>query len=110
MTDFSQTLTELVRRSIYQTAAPAANSRCFPKNWKTSKANVKIRWYNQHRFYDPGFSGDPKTKGVKQRILKGMNRHKDLRTRQSVTKASLENEMELLITQAYNPFANTFKN
>lgn len=60
-----------------------------PKNWRSRSASVATPWRIVYRFYPP--QGKPV-----QRVLKGMNRARDLATRQEITRALLEQEMALL--------------
>jgi integrase len=60
-----------------------------PKNWKTKSAPVDVQWRITYRYYPAG------GKAVLRKIM-GMNRAKDLATRQEITKALLDNELALL--------------
>lgn len=70
----------------------------FPKNWRSSKAPMNIKWYISYRFYDPAHDKP------KQVMVKGMNAFNNRIERQSATKALLENEKDLLFNQGFNPF------
>lgn len=80
-----------------------SNISVHPRNWKTKKASLKIKWYIFYRFYDPMFKDDPKYKGNKLVVLKGIDKYTDLEQRQQVVQAMLDNELELLTKFAYNP-------
>lgn len=68
-----------------------------PSNWKTSKASIKKAWMIHYRFYDP------ETNGMKQVIIKKMNKFKTLLERQDATQALMEAELDMLINWGYNP-------
>lgn len=72
-----------------------------PKNWKTIKANVKRQWRIIYRFYDPAFKGTKKW--GKQIPVKGMNEYHDLADRQAITQGLIEDELDRLKNDGYNP-------
>ena len=81
------------------------NCRCsdlnvHPKNWKTAKASLKISWYITYRFYDPL---SEKFKNGKLIQIKGMNKLKDLASRQQLTEEAMNYELDLLLNHGYNP-------
>jgi integrase len=70
-----------------------------PGNWASPKASTARNWRISYRFYDPRF---PRAKQI---AIAGMNRYKDLKDRQSVTKALIDQETALL-QRGFNPFDN----
>lgn len=74
-----------------------------PQNWNTGKASVQKPWRIHYRFYDP--STDVK---VKQVSIQGMNQERTLRDRQSLVRALLEREAELIDTEGFNPITGKY--
>jgi integrase len=70
----------------------------FPKNWKQRSASLKITWYIHYRFYDPASGTRPR-----QVFIKGMNRFKTLAARQDSTQALIDDELQRLQVEGYNP-------
>lgn len=68
-----------------------------PSNWKTSKASLKKAWMIHYRFYDP------ESNGMKQVIIKKMNKYKTLLERQAATHALIDAELDMLLSWGYNP-------
>jgi integrase len=78
----------------------ASEPKVTPSTWARLNASIKKDWRIWYRFYDPAHKAKyPKGKMVS---IKGMNEYKTLASRQSVTKALLEEELSLLQT-GYNP-------
>jgi len=77
-----------------------------PKNWDINKASIKKDWYIHYRFYDPRFI-DKFPNGM-LRVIKGMNKFKDLSSRQQATKVLIDNEMHTLLNKGYNPITKEF--
>ncbi len=86
----------------------ASDLSVHPQNWKEKNASTKKPWYIFYRFYDPLARKEfPTGKLVP---IKGMNRIKDLKDRQAVTKELLENEEKLLKEKGWNPITEQFMN
>lgn len=68
-----------------------------PKNWKQLRT-IKGSWYIHYRFYDP-------IRGEKLRIVKGMNKFKDIKQRKIITEELIREETANLMA-GYNPFLN----
>ena len=77
-----------------------------PKNWASKNASTKGPWSITYRFYDP--TARKEFPNGKQVQVKGMNRIKDLKERQAVTKELLENEEKLLKEKGYNTITQQF--
>lgn len=73
-----------------------------PKNWDTKAASIDTKWYIYYRFTDEILGKS------KQVLIKGMNKYRDRRTRQRVTKELLKMEEELLFQKYYNPITQKF--
>lgn len=74
-----------------------------PKNWNTGKASTAKNWRIHYRFYDPSTEDR-----VKQVSIQGMNNEKSLRDRQSLVRALLERETELIDTEGFNPITGKY--
>src|ERR1700749_376027 len=72
-----------------------------PQNWKQIGASVKKDWYIHYRFYDPMFSSEYPTGML--RIVKRMNRFKDLAARRQATKDMIATEIDILQNDGFNP-------
>jgi integrase len=73
----------------------------FPKNWKTVRANPSLKWYIKYRFYDD-------TRGEsKQVVIKGMNEFQTVAEKQDTVRVLLEEELDRLTNQGYNPITGT---
>ena len=73
-----------------------------PKNWKTTKADVKSVWYADCRFYDPNHAIlFPKGKII--RIKGGINRLTNLQAKQLTLRTAIK-EMDEKLDKGYNPF------
>lgn len=73
----------------------------YPKNWKTSKASTKIKWFIAFRFYDPNYLSEyPKGKQVH---IKGMNSTTVLSERRKITQNIYDELMRMLTLEGYNP-------
>ncbi len=78
-----------------------SNPSVFPKNWNATGASIKIDWRIQYYFYDPKLA-DKYPKGS-LRIIKGMNSFRTLAERREAVKVLLEELMEALQLEGYNP-------
>lgn len=67
----------------------------FPKNWNTARASIKNDWCINYWFYDDNLSKK------RQIRIRGMNHIHDLKERQNVTKAIIQQELSLL-KKGYN--------
>ncbi len=79
----------------------------YPKNWLLQKASLKKGWYVYYRFYDPNFLNTPKFKYGKLVVIKRMNQFKTIGERQENTKVIMEQELNRLKNNAYNPITNS---
>lgn len=70
----------------------------FPKNWKSQSASVRKFWYIHYRFYDP--RQQVKSKQV---FIKRMNKFSDPSLRRQATQALIDDELDLLKNEGYNP-------
>jgi uncharacterized protein (UPF0297 family) len=77
-----------------------------PTNWNASKFSVKKDWYIFYRFYDPVYK--EKYPNGLLRIIKGMNKYKDITNRQKAVKDILDNELDVLKNDGYNPISQKF--
>lgn len=84
----------------------ASGIKVSPANWKSNRATTKKPWRIFYRFYDPT-NTDARGK-VKPKLVevKGMNRISDLKERQQVTQALIDNELDLLKNKGFNPWTN----
>ncbi len=73
----------------------------FPKNWNATGASVKMDWRIQYYFYDPQLA-EKYPKGS-LRIIKGMNSFRTLTERREAVKVLLDELMEALQHEGYNP-------
>jgi len=80
----------------------ASTPSVFPKNWQPISANMKLTRYIHYRFHDPSI---PKPKQV---LIKGMNIYSLRSERKHATSTLLNNELNLLLTQGYNPIKNSY--
>jgi integrase len=78
----------------------------FPENWNKPGASIASDWYIQYYFHDPKYNDHPKYKYGKLRIVKGMNKCKNLAERRQATKRLIQVELELL-RDGLNPIANS---
>lgn len=78
-----------------------------PKNWESSAAPLKKRWYIYYRFYDPNFRSNPKFKKGKLKMIESMNKYRTLAERQAAVRIILEDEWDLLKNASYNPITET---
>jgi integrase len=76
----------------------------FPPNWNTTRASLKKTWRIEYRFYDPAFK-DQFPDGRLTVLKSGMNRIKDLVSRQQLIPEMIKQELQLL-QQGYNPIQN----
>lgn len=74
----------------------------YPQNWKTTKADLKLKWCIRYRFYDP-------QNGSKLIVIKGMNLFRTLKERQQITSELLAQELDLLQNRGYNPITDVYK-
>jgi len=75
------------------------NISVFPKNWDKPKADIKLEWRINYRFFDYA-------SGNKKQIKKmGMNDLHTLKERQAATQSLIEDELALL-KAGYNPILN----
>lgn len=72
-----------------------------PKNWNSSNAPLKTKWFIYYRYYSPGFK-----KGKLKIIKGGINSVKTLYERREIVKALLRTEKNLIEEQGYNPISN----
>lgn len=77
-----------------------------PSNWRTISADITKGWYIRYRFFDP--AQKEKYPEGKQMQIRGMNRYTNLAERRAVTKVLLDNELDLLQCQGYNPITGGF--
>ena len=75
----------------------------YPNNWTCKNASLKKSWYVYYRFYDPNFRDNPKFKTGKLVIIKRMNQFKTVSGRQESAKLIIEQELDKLRNNAYNP-------
>jgi|GEM_PF-1257256 len=87
--------------------------KCIPKDWNTTpknkaaeKALMAKNWKIYYRYYDPVYKGTKKWGWTVE--VKGMNNFKDISTRQQATRELIDNEMEKVDKQSYNPITDTF--
>ncbi len=81
-----------------------SNPSVFPKNWKNGgPATLKLDWRIQYYFRD---SGHPRGKLI---VVNGINVFKTLEERRACTQALLDNELNLLKEQGYNPITRVKK-
>lgn len=78
-----------------------------PANWDKPTAPISKKWSIYYRYYDQQFRQD-KARWGKLIVLKGMNDCSSLHERQAITKALIEQEMDLLDKQQWNPIRNCF--
>ncbi len=83
-----------------------SNLSVHPKNWKTANASTREQWYIHYRFYDPSGSLPNQPIKCKQVFIKGMNSYKTVAERRDATEALLEDELQLLRDEGYNPITN----
>ena len=90
---------------LLQNGCKRSEFNVFPKNWKTTKADVKTVWYADCRFYDPQHSAlFPKGKII--RIKGGINRLTDLQEKQLSLKTAIK-EMQEKLDDGYNPITSS---
>lgn len=75
-----------------------SNLNVTPQNWQSPGASTDINWFVSYRFYDRD--------GSRHVFLRNMNKYKNLKTRQAVTKDIIKKELYLLERQGYNPILN----
>lgn len=81
----------------------------YPENWATGpKSLLKLTWRIDYYFQDPKFK-DKYPNGKPVRIKSGINYEKTLEGRRAALKIALQNELNLLQYQDYNPITNTKK-
>lgn len=73
-----------------------------PANWQTKRASTTTKWKIYYRYYDQQFKNDKSLWG-KMFVLKGMNATDNLEERQEITKALIEQEMDMLDNRLWNP-------
>lgn len=78
----------------------------FPKNWKAKNASVNKSWYIHFRFYDPLFR-DRHPKGFQVRLKDGLNHFRTTAERQGAVRAMMDEMLDLLKNQCYNPITET---
>jgi hypothetical protein len=87
-----------------------------PGNWNidVNKASerliaslLKKKWKIYYRYYDPVFKDDPEKWGHMEQI-RGMNDVKDLEKRQAATKVLLQDEIDKIDEQLYNPITGQY--
>lgn len=80
-----------------------------PKNWKKVGASTAKDWYIQYYFYDPSLRNDPKfKKHWKLCIVKGMNKFKSLGDRRQACQQLIDDEIQFLREEGFNPITNKF--
>ncbi|HUZ59147.1 MAG TPA: hypothetical protein VMU83_10225 [Hanamia sp.] len=72
-----------------------------PKNWNSSNAPLKRKWFISYRYYSSEFK-----KGKLKIIKGGINHLKTLYERRETVKALLKIEKDLVERQGYNPILN----
>ncbi len=77
--------------------------KVYPNNWTDKNVSLKKEWYIFYRFYDPVFRSNPKFKKGKLVIIKRGNQFKTIQERQGNTKLIMEQELDRLQNNAYNP-------
>jgi site-specific recombinase XerD len=82
-----------------------------PKNWQKANADLSKTWYVYYRFYDPLYREEKKFKYGKLVIIKGgLNRLKSVTERKIAIKALIENEIQLLEVEGWNPITGVKNN
>lgn len=82
--------------------------KVIPASWNKKGVSTSKPWCINYRFYDPSIV-NPEGKVIpKQVIIKGMNEYKDITERRAVCKQLLQNELDLLQNQGYNPHTKQF--
>lgn len=79
-----------------------------PKSASGKNASTAKPWSIQYRFYDPAITDQKGNPIPKQVILKGMNNYQDVAERRAVSKRLIQNELDLLQEQGYNPHTKQF--
>lgn len=79
----------------------AGNISVFPKNWKTSKADLSKTWRINYWFYDDSI-------GQKRQVVIKMNKFKTLQERQDAVRELIENEIDLIQRQGFNQITRVF--
>ena len=79
----------------------------YPKNWESMNVSLKKAWNISYRFYDPRYK-EQFPKG-KQRIIKGMNHLKKIISRRKATNVIMEEELDRLIFDGFNPITHEAK-
>lgn len=77
-----------------------------PANWATDKADISVEWKVHCRFYDPVFKG---TEFWGYQVVKRqMNREKGLERRREFTKVVIDEIVQLLDKENYNPVTKKY--
>ena len=87
-------------KSLFQ-GYSRSNITFTPNNWNTKKASISKPWVISYRFYDPTFKGTDKWAYLVQ--FRGMNDYKTLPERQEATRSAIEEELQALDEEGFNP-------